>query len=164
MLSSAEAHSPKYARIADSIRQRIARGTWQRDTKLPTNDALAAEFGVSRVTVRQAVEILVREGLVEARQGLGTFVTAVPAEDRWLRVETSLSALAEVYRDTSPEIMNLAESSAQPLLTPADGTPAERYVFMRRLHSRAGQPYCVISIYPMRPCSGAIRSGSGTRS
>jgi GntR family transcriptional regulator len=147
MLSSAEAHSPKYARIADSIRQRIARGTWQRDTKLPTNDALAAEFGVSRVTVRQAVEILVREGLVEARQGLGTFVTAVPAEDRWLRVETSLSALAEVYRDTSPEILNLAESSAQPLLTPADGTPAERYVFMRRLHSRAGQPYCVISIY-----------------
>lgn len=147
MLSSADAASPKYARIADTIRQRIARGTWPRDAKLPTNEALAEEFGVSRVTVRQAVDILAREGIVEARQGRGTFVTGTPPQDRWLRVETSLAALAEVYRDTSPEILNIAESNAEPRLEPADGTPAERYVYMRRVHSRAGQAYCVISIY-----------------
>ena len=147
MLSSAEAHSPKYARIADSIRQRVARGVWPTSTRLPTNEKLAQEFGVSRVTVRQAVDILAREGLLQARQGLGTFVTGTPSPDRWLKVETSLSALAEVYRDTSPEILNIAESSAEPRLLPGDGVPAERYVFMRRVHSRDGQPYCVISIY-----------------
>lgn len=147
MLSSAESHSPKYARIADDIRQRIARGHWPRGSRLPTNEALAQEFGVSRVTVRQAVDILAREGVIEARQGLGTFVTGTPAHDRWLKVETSLSALAEVYRDTSPEILNIAEASAKPRLSPEDGTPAERYVHMRRVHSRDGQPYCVISIY-----------------
>ncbi len=147
MLSSADAHSPKYARIADSIRQRIARGHWPASSRVPTNEALAEEFGVSRVTVRQAVDILVREGLLDARQGLGTFVTRTPAEDRWLKVETSLAALAEVYRDSSPEILNIAESSAEPSLTRADGSAAERYVYMRRVHSRDGQPYCVISIY-----------------
>lgn len=147
MLSSAEAHSPKYARIADTIRQRIARGQWPTQTRLPTNEALAQEFGVSRVTVRQAVDILAREGVIEARQGLGTFVTGTPAQDRWLKVETSLSALAEVHRDTSPEIINIAESSAEPQLGPADGSAADRYVYMRRVHSREGQPYCVISIY-----------------
>ncbi len=147
MPSSAEGLSPKYARIADSMRRRIARRTWQQGAKLPTNDALAAEFGVSRVTARQAVELLAREGLVEARQGRGTYVVGAPPEDRWLRVETSLAALAEVYRDTSPEILNIEESNATPPLQPADGEPAERYVFMRRVHSRGGEPYCVISIY-----------------
>ena len=147
MQSSAESLSPKYARIADSMRQRIARRTWPQGAKLPTNEALAAEFGVSRVTARQAVELLAREGLLEARQGRGTFVVGAPPEDRWLRVETSLAALAEVYRDTSPEILNIAESNAMPPLLPADGDPAERYVFMRRVHSRQGEPYCIISIY-----------------
>lgn len=147
MLFSAETHSPKYARIADSLRQRIARGRWTAGAQLPTNEALAAEFGVSRVTVRQAVDILARDGLVEARQGRGTFVTGAPAEDRWLRVETSLSALAEVYRDTSPEILTIAESDARPQLSAQDGKAAERYVYMRRVHSRGGEPYCVIAIY-----------------
>lgn len=147
MLSSADSRSPKYARIADSMRQRIARAAWPRGTRLPANEALAAEFGVSRVTIRQAVDILVREGLLEARQGSGTYVTETPSQDRWLRVETSLAALATIYRDTSPEILTIAESSAAPRLTPADGTPAARYVYMRRVHSRAGEPYCVIGIY-----------------
>jgi GntR family transcriptional regulator len=145
-LSSAS-HVPKYAQIADIFRQRIARGTWARGSKLPANEALADEFGVSRVTIRQAVELLARDGLLEAQQGRGTFITGSLTQDRWLRVETTLADLAEVYRDTSPEIINIAESLTEAPLTAADGKAAARYVFMRRVHSRDGQPYCVISIY-----------------
>lgn len=138
---------PRYAQIADLLRQRIARGAWSAGTKLPSNEALMREFAVSRVTVRQAVDMLARNGLIEARQGAGTFVTGAVRDDRWLRVETSLADLAEVYRDTKPELLNLSEASAAPSLRTADGKAAPTYFFMKRVHSHQGRPYCVISIY-----------------
>jgi GntR family transcriptional regulator len=142
-----ESHVPKYAQIADIFRQRIARGIWAQGLRLPANEELAAEFGVSRVTIRQAVELLARDGILKAQQGRGTFITGVLKQDRWLRVETTLSDLAEVYRDTSPEIINISESRTDAPLLPEDGKAAARYVFMRRVHSRNNRPYCVISIY-----------------
>ncbi|WP_407165282.1 GntR family transcriptional regulator [Bradyrhizobium sp. ORS 111] len=144
---NSESHVPKYAQIADIFRQRIARGTWAKGLRLPANEELASEFGVSRVTIRQAVELLSREGVIEAQQGRGTFVTGTVKQDRWLKVETTLSDLAEMYRDTSPEIINISESRTDAPLLPEDGKPASKYVFMRRVHSRQKEPYCVISIY-----------------
>ena len=143
----ADSHVPKYAQIADIFRQRIARGVWTKGFRLPANEELAEEFGVSRVTIRQAVELLSRDGVIEAQQGKGTFVTGTLKQDRWLKVETTLSDLAEVYRDTSPEIINISESHMAAPLRPEDGRPAQGYVFMRRVHSRKKRPYCVISIY-----------------
>ena len=142
-----DSHVPKYAQIADIFRQRIARGVWTQGFRLPANEQLATEFGVSRVTVRQAVELLARDGLIAAQQGRGTFITGAVTRDPWLKVETTLSDLAEVYRDTSPEILNISESRADAPLRASDGRPAARYVFMRRVHSRDDHPYCVISIY-----------------
>ena len=144
---NSESHVPKYAQIADIFRQRIARGIWAKGLRLPANEELAVEFGVSRVTIRQAVELLSREGVIEAQQGRGTFVTGTVKQDRWLKVETTLSDLAEMYRDTSPEIINISESRTDAPLLPEDGKPASKYVFMRRVHSRQKEPYCVISIY-----------------
>jgi GntR family transcriptional regulator len=143
----ADSHVPKYAQIADIFRQRIARGVWAQGLRLPANEVLAAEFGVSRVTIRQAVDLLSRDGVVQAHQGRGTFVTGMLKQDRWLKVETTLSDLAEVYRDTSPEIINISESRTDAPLLAEDGKPAANYVFMRRVHSRNKRPYCVISIY-----------------
>jgi GntR family transcriptional regulator len=142
-----DSHVPKYAQIADIFRQRIARGLWGKGFRLPANEVLALEFGVSRVTIRQAVDLLSRDGVIEAQQGRGTFVTGTLKQDRWLRVETTLSDLVDVYRDTSPEIINISEGRTDAPLLPTDGRPAEKYVFMRRVHSRKKQPYCVISIY-----------------
>src|SRR6201995_1621877 len=119
-----DSHVPKYAQIADIFRQRIARGVWAQGFRLPANELLAEEFGVSRVTIRQAVDLLSRDGVVEAQQGRGTFVTGMVKRDRWLKVETTLSDLAEVYRDTSPEIINISESHTAAPLRPDDGRPA----------------------------------------
>jgi GntR family transcriptional regulator len=146
-LSFADSAVPRYLQIADLMRQRISRGLWPKGGKLPSLEALVAEFGVARVTVRQAVDLLARDGLVSPQQGRGTFVTAEPARSPWLKVQTSLVELAQVYRDTRPEIVNIDESITHAPLRSDDGTAAERYVFMRRVHSRAGQPYCVINIY-----------------
>ena len=138
---------PRYAQLADVFRQRIARNQWPPGTKLPALEALMREFGVARVTVRQAMERLARDSLVLAQRGRGTFVTGQPIRDKRLLLETSLQALADVYRDDTPNLTLIEEAAASPRLFPRDGTPAPRYRFMRRVHSRNGEAYCVISIY-----------------
>jgi GntR family transcriptional regulator len=139
---------PLYVQIADLIRQRIARGHWPAGARLPTLEALVEEFGVARVTVRQAMDIVSAEGLVTRRQGRGTFVAALPQERSWLRVETSLKALATVYAGTKPRLLNITETIAPAPLAPEDGTPAPRYRFMRRVHSKTDDvPYALISIW-----------------
>src|SRR5689334_6758316 len=138
---------PRYAQLADVFRRRIARNVWPPGTKLPTLETLMAEFDVARVTVRQAMELLSRDGLVSAERGGGTFVTAQPAREKRLMLETSLQALADVYRDDTPNLTLIEEARASPRLDARDGVPAPRYRFMRRVHSRNGEAYCVISIY-----------------
>ena len=138
---------PRYVQLADLFRQRIARGVWAAGAKLPSLDTLTGEFEVARVTVRQAVDLLSREGLLSAQQGRGTFVTASSAGHPKLRLHTSLRNLADVYRNDTPQLTLIEESTGAPQLDAADGAPAERYHFMRRVHSRDGRPYCVISIY-----------------
>ena len=54
----------------------IADGDLRIGDQLPTEDSLISRFGVSRITVRRAVQNLVRRGLVEIRRGKGTFVAA----------------------------------------------------------------------------------------
>jgi GntR family transcriptional regulator len=105
------------------------------------------EFGVARVTVRQAIDLLAREGLVSPQQGRGTFVTGTPHPERIINVVTTLDELARMYEDTQPKIVTIDESVTSPPLDMAEGQPAPSYAFMRRVHSREGRPYCVINIY-----------------
>ena len=141
------AQVPLYVQLADLFRQRIVKGVWKEGDKLPSLERLVAEFEVARVTVRQAVDPLTRDGLDSPQRGRGTFVTGAPRADRWLRVETSLQNLADVYRDTQPTVLNIDESKRSPRLSKDDGVPAPKYVYMRRVHAHQGRPYCVIDIY-----------------
>lgn len=65
-----------YRKVSETLRQRLADGIYAPGAQLPTEPVLAAELGVHRLTVRRAVEELSREGLVQARQGVGTFASA----------------------------------------------------------------------------------------
>ncbi len=138
---------PLYVEVTDLMRQRLVRGNWPPGHKLPTLEDLVEEFGVARVTVRQAMDVLSDEGLIVRQQGRGTFVAERPEDTRWLRLETSLEALSEVYEDTKPELLLICESVAAPPLQPKDGVPAPSYQFMRRVHRRNDVPYCIIDIY-----------------
>lgn len=73
---------PLYQRVFGVLHQRIQSGRYRAGHRLPTEQELVAEFGVSKATVRQAVGELVRRGLVIRQQGRGTYVSDSAGDDR----------------------------------------------------------------------------------
>lgn len=139
--------APLYAQVSETLRQRINRGRWKEGEMLPTLDALAAEFGVGKITVRQAVKILQDEGLVTSSRGRGTTVMAQEIAARPLNVETSLAALVNMYRGDKPDMKNLDERQTSLPGDVAWGKAFDRYQMIKRTHARNGNPYCVITLY-----------------
>jgi GntR family transcriptional regulator len=66
---------PRYVQIRESLRADIAHGTLKPGQKLLPEDDLASQYGVSRMTVRQALTDLIDAGIVYRRHGVGTFVS-----------------------------------------------------------------------------------------
>src|SRR5438445_7206133 len=66
--------APLYARLRQAIRDRITSGEWRPGDQIPTIRQLGELYGVSRITVVQALEMLAREGLLMRWQGKGVFV------------------------------------------------------------------------------------------
>lgn len=141
---------PLYVQLSDLFRRRIARCEWPVGMKIPSLEQLMVDFDVSRMTLRQAIDVLAREGLLSVARGRGTFVSSVPDTSRRLKVETTLTDLAEMYRDTKPKLLNIEPLSSPPPLEPGDGTPAAAYMHMRRVHAHGDRPYNVISIFLAR--------------
>jgi GntR family transcriptional regulator len=67
---------PRYHQIAQSLRERIARGQPGSGERLDNQRSLAREFEVTLMTLRQALELLEKDGLITRRHGLGTFVAS----------------------------------------------------------------------------------------
>jgi GntR family transcriptional regulator len=86
-----QARGPLYQQLQRALRQAIVDNRLTADEALPPERDMAVELGVSRITVRKAIDALVEEGLVLRRQGAGTFVAA--------RVEKSFSKLSSFSED-----------------------------------------------------------------
>ncbi len=71
------ARQPLYVQIADDLRSRIESGELARGSQVPTELELRDSYGASRNTIRDAIKRLTGQGLVETRQGQGTYVTRV---------------------------------------------------------------------------------------
>src|SRR6201993_5183520 len=65
---------PLYAQVESMLAASIADGTFPPGSRLPNEDELVQRYSVSRTTIRQTIQNLVRRGLVEIRRGKGTYV------------------------------------------------------------------------------------------
>ncbi|NUR86784.1 MAG: FadR family transcriptional regulator [Nonomuraea sp.] len=97
--------------VIDQLKEQITSGSWQMNGKIPTETVLAEQLGVGRNTVREAVRALTHAGLLECRQGDGTYVRATSelsgAMLRRLRQAEQLEIL-EVRRALEVESARLA--------------------------------------------------------
>jgi DNA-binding GntR family transcriptional regulator len=71
----------KYRQIADDLRDRIEIGEYPVDAQLPTKAELMKQYSASLATVDHAIDVLRDWGLVETRQGVGTFARRPPAPE-----------------------------------------------------------------------------------
>ncbi|MBA3488818.1 MAG: FadR family transcriptional regulator [Longispora sp.] len=70
------ARSPLVTQVIDQLREQITQGEWPVGERIPPEPELATQLGVGRNTLREAVKALCHVGLLESRQGSGTYVVA----------------------------------------------------------------------------------------
>ena len=84
--------SPVYIQIHNQLRENIENDKWRVGQKIPAERELASQFNVSRMTLRQAIQALVDEGILERRVGSGTFVANRKVQEKMAGV-TSFTEL-----------------------------------------------------------------------
>ena len=127
--------------LAEFLRSYILDNGYGPGSKMPTEEDLAKQHGLSRQTVRRAYQSLAHEGIVHRTRGRGTFVTAMRPDGRYLRTFGSIDDLMAQSIDSTMEILepvHLVEDErvAAKLLT--NGPIGS--LLLRRLHD--GQIIC----------------------
>ena len=151
---TAEDRQPKYLRIHAELRDRITSGQWPAGTSLPAQRDLAGEFGVSIMTLRQALQLLADDGLIAARHGSGTYVAA--------RYEYDLGHLRSFAADLAAQGAEIrTRLLAAGIITPADEVSARlggpgQVLRLRRLRLAGGRPLIMQTSYLPLPLADGL--------
>ncbi len=146
---------PRWAQLAEDLRRRLAAGEFAE--RIPTEGELGAQYAVSRSTVRQALAQLRADGLLESRQGTGTFVTPPDEVDGpWGVTSMALTLRA----------LGVAESSVvrRIELRPGSDAPSdlglggrERALYIERLRLGDGDPLAIDRSWLPASIAGPLR-------
>jgi GntR family transcriptional regulator len=142
---------PIYHQIALSIQQRIARLEWQIGEKLPNEHELARHYEVSRVTIRQALTELEKDGIVVRKRPSGTFVERLPE-----RLTPNVSVMVDILHSLSTAghatdiktlfigLVNDGPNEARAFLEMKADEP---FVLFKRFISVNGSPFAWVQTY-----------------
>lgn len=137
---------PLYVQLAGALERRI-KESYKAGDRFPTVELLGAQYGLAPITVRQALALLEKDGLISRARGRGTMVLKTQSDAGKFHLSTGLNDLVESTRDTQPQILRIALQMPPAELLPARGSIASQYRLMHRVHSIAGRPYAVVRIY-----------------
>jgi GntR family transcriptional regulator len=137
--------SIRYHEIASTLRDRIQSGVIVSGGMLPSESTLSGEFGVSRVTVRRALEVLREEGAVDARQGLGWFATGAT-------VSQSLGVLGTIEEQMVANGMVSERHIVEYAFEKASKTVAkvldcDQVLRVKRVNTANGEPFAVVTVW-----------------
>jgi GntR family transcriptional regulator len=139
--------TPRYLELAAELRQAIALGETGPGGILDSEAALGSRFAVSRVTVRKALAVLEREGLVSSRQGAGWFAT-VPVENALGLFPTEVlaheAAGGSIERRAIDSGWIVPPAAIRTTLGLRSGTRAFRF---RRINYADGLPYDLVTTW-----------------
>ena len=132
---------PRYHRIAESLRGRIRDGEWMAGAPLPNQRRLARDFGVTLMTLRQALELLERDRLITRRHGLGTFVAAPSIDYEILKLQRFAGDLSAQGEAVTTRVLEARPATADRRVAAALGlTLRARVVALERLRLVDGRP------------------------
>ncbi|HFI0234461.1 TPA: GntR family transcriptional regulator [Streptococcus suis] len=99
-----------YITIHDKIKEQIDQGIWAIGQRLPSERDLAEEFGVSRMTLRQGITLLVEEGVLQRKVGSGTYVANTRVQEK-MRGTTSFSEIVQLQgKEPSSRVLSFVKT------------------------------------------------------
>jgi GntR family transcriptional regulator len=105
-----------YSQVRETLRERMRDGTYLPDAQLPAKSELSAQFGVSRITVRQALADLQKEGLIIKVAGKGSFVSRPKASQPLARLEGFSEAMSRQGYTIRNKVISFKPIPASPLV------------------------------------------------
>ena len=139
-----ESSNPLYEQLKLSLRRAIATGSYVPHTRIPSERELCTSYSVSRMTARQAVMDLVREGMLYTRVGKGTFVAASKIEQP-LRVLTGFSQDTEARSgQATSQVLQAEVIQASPEAAVALKLPSnDRVILLKRVRFSDGMALAI---------------------
>ncbi|MEW6137245.1 MAG: GntR family transcriptional regulator [Thermodesulfobacteriota bacterium] len=135
-----ERFEPAYAQLAGILLREIAEGVYPQGSKIPSESSISKKYGLSLMTVRQAIAVLMERGLLERVQGSGTFVKPL----RLTESRFDLDSLRDIFNDperTQVKVLQLslerADAQAAEIL---QLPPKARVILIRRILHRDNKP------------------------
>jgi len=154
-----DAPTPIYLQIAEGISALLTNGALPAGYVLPPERALCEQFGISRMTLRQAMSLLDREGLIEARRGMGTVVT----HSRLRKQQQELRSFSEEIRERGgrphSRLLSLERDVPTPIVRDFFELRDQQRVYaISRLRLNDGEPLALELVHiPERLCPGLER-------
>jgi len=130
-----------YSRIREDIRARIVSGAWQPHDRLPSESELMARYGVSRITVRQALGDLQKERVIFKVAGKGSFVSPTRPFQELGRLQGFAEAMGALGHDTYNRVLSVDTVPAtEEVALRLNLAAGERVTEIRRVRHVGSQP------------------------
>lgn len=163
MILDRESVRPLYLQLETMLRDHIGSGNLQPGDRLPPENSLAEQHGISRMTVRRAINALAEEGILVRRPGKGTFVSGgkVPF------LASTLSSFSGVMRGLGLAVssrviaLNMATPPAQ-VARELRLSPADQAVFLQRVRYINGEAIAIMSSWMPASCHAALQQADLT--
>ena len=131
---------PFYIQIRESLKDQISQGLLAPGQQLPSEDELAADYGVSRMTVRQGLASLIDDGLLYRRHGSGTFVSNSDVQRDHRRLTNFFESCQRRGKEAYAQVVQfetiLAGQAVAEALHIATGDPVVRIVTLRTIDGK----------------------------
>lgn len=132
-----------HRQLSQRLRDSILRGDYKADGRLPTEPELMRRFKVSRITARQAVDALVREGLVVRQQGKGTFVADPVAHHDLLDLRGMYDSLVAQGLQPQTRLVDFRRQVPPAAVAARLGRRGRPFQHWRRLFELNGRPFAL---------------------
>jgi len=139
---------PLYYQLKEILRKNILAGVWKAGDKIPTEKELSETFGVSTAVVRQAVSLLVNEGVLVKRQGKGTFVVDTRVRQGPRKLSSFSEEMAAMGLKASSIVLEKGIKEADEKISKAlQIQPKTRVIMVKRLRLANDEPLGIQTFY-----------------
>ncbi|MGQ9501888.1 MAG: GntR family transcriptional regulator [Anaerolineae bacterium] len=150
---------PLYHQLYEILRDHILSGAWQPGESIPPESELVKQYHVSRTTVRQVLDLLVKEGLIFRQRGRGSFVAHPTVEQGLTRIISFTEDMRRRGLQPGTQVLSVELVGAPPEIAAyLRISPGEELALLKRLRLADGEPMSIEESHLVhRYCPGVLR-------